>query len=360
MKVTLNVDEFQEVIKKAQKSTPKKSSLKILSNVKLSTNNNKITLISTDLETTVIYDLSGDILEPGEILLSLETLKLIAKLKNTYELTINNNSIIAGNKTLKYVSWDSEEFPQIQDDCNKQAFTITQQELIKAFSINYACGTEESRPIFTGVNINKNKFVATNTYRLAWNETSIENTMEQGVIITNSAVKLLSGTLLDKKSNSQVIVSYNDKYQYLKLEFEGIKVITRLIDGQFPNFNQVIPKDFTTTIRINTKTVLDELSFIEEIAKQDKTLSFAVDKENLYIDAMAEGNAVTLTIPCESITGDRIECQGIDYFFLVDALKNAESNVIEIKFPNGSAPIYFGNSIVVPIKIKDQRRRNIA
>ena len=355
MKITLNTIEIQEVIKKAQKAIPKKSSLKILSNVKISALNDKITLTVTDIDTTIFFDLTGYIAGQGEILLNPETLKLIAKLKNTYEITIENDKITAGNKVLKYSNQDPEEYPKMEYDCDNQAFTISQKNLIDAFSVSYCSGYEMNIPIFCGVYINKDHFVATDTHRLAWKKVDIENTMEQGVVINNNAVKLLTGTLLNKKSDTIVTVKYDKGYKHIKFQSDNITIITRLIGGQYVNYKQVIPKQHKTAIKINVQNILDELEFINEICKKNHGITFAVDKNNMYIDAADDRNAVTLTIPCLEMIGEEIECMGIDYIFLVDALKNCEQEELEIKFNDKYNPILFSNnSLVCPLRVDER------
>jgi len=361
MKISLNVSELQEVIKKAQKVIAKGSKLPVLHSVKFSTLTGAITVTANNLEVVTVFTLSGSIMESGEMLLSNETLKLIAKLKNTYEIVISENLIQAGNKTLKFTSIDPEEFPITHDECTFTAFTISQPELIKAFSVNYASAIEDNRPVFNGVCIDQNTFLSTDTHRLAWYKAQIVNTLDKQIIIPLQTTKLLIGSLLDKKvSGFPVIVSVDKKCKYLKLEFQNTLVITRLIEGDFLNYKQVLPQDHKTNVKLNVKKLLDELSFIEELAKQSNgVITLAVEQNAIYFDAMAEGNAVTLNIESD-ITGELIECMAVSYKLLTDALKNVEGEEIEIKFNGAYSPISFNNSIVLPVRIKDMKRLNTA
>lgn len=362
MKVYLHTLELQEAIKKAQKNmmNSKQTPLQALLSVKLSALNNSITLTANNLETVTIFKLSGNIQEQGEILLSAETLKLITKIKNTYQIEISDNLIEAGNKKLKFISAEVEQFPITLDECTVVAFTIGQPELIKALSVNYASGFEENRPVFKSVCLDQNTFVATDTHRMAWYKAySITNNLDKPVIVPYKVTKLLHDTLLNKKSIQPVNVSVDEKYRFLKVEFEDTTVITRLLEGTFPNYKSIMPKDHKTSVKLNVKKLLEELSFVEDLAKKsdNNSITIAIDENNIYFDAMSEGNAVTLEIE-SVITGDQIECLGIDYKLLIDALKNVEGEEIEIQFNGSYAPVCFNNSIVLPLRLPEMKRYN--
>ena len=362
MKISLSVSELQEVIKKAQKCMVKGFTLPVLHSVKFSTITGTITVTVNTLDIVTVFTLQGSIQEQGEMLVSADTLKLISKLKNTYEITISENLITAGSKTLKFISYDLDLFPITLDECTLPGFTISQPDLIKALSVNYASGIEDNRPVFNSVCLDKNTFVSTDTHRMAWHYVNINNSMEQQVVIPLQVTKLLASSLLSKKSNTfPVTVSHDEKYRYLKFEFENVLVITRLIDATFPNFKQVIPHDgFKTTVKLNAQKLLDELSFIEDIAKGDnKIITMAIDENNIYFDAKTEGNTITLEVNSD-ITGEQIECMGIDYKMFIDAIKNAEGQEIEIKFSGTYSPLLFNNSIVLPIRVEGMKRLNVA
>ena len=364
MKISLSVSELQEVIKKAQKCMVKGSvRLPVLSSVKFSALHNTITVTVNTLEVVTVFTLSGSIQEQGEMLVSSDTLKLISKLKNTYEITISENLITAGSKTLKFISYDLDLFPITIDECTLSGFNITQQDLIKALSVNYASGIEDNRPVFNSVCLDQNTFVATDTHRMAWYRANINNSMEKQVVIPLQVTKLLTSSLLSKKGNTfPVTVSHDEKYRHLKFEFENILVITRLIDATFPNFKQVIPDSsgIKTTVKLSAQKLLDELSFIGDIAKGDnKIITMAIDENNIYFDAKTEGNTITLEVNSD-ITGEHIECMGIDYKMLIDAIKNQEGEEIEIKFSGTYSPLLFNNSIVLPIKVEGMKRLNVA
>jgi len=362
MKISLSVSELQDTIKKAQKvvMNSKQTKLPALLSVKISALDNAITMTANNLNTVTVFTLFGSIQEQGEVLIPSDTLKLISKLKNTNYIEISENLIIAGSKTLKFTSATVDQFPITNDTCTIPAFSIGHNELIKSLSVNYACAIEENRPIFTGVCLNKNTFVATDTHRMAWYYVeSINNTIEKEIVIPLQVTKLLQ-SYLDKKSSLLVNVSIDKKQNHVKFEFHNTLIISRLIEGAFPNFKQVIPQDFKTSVKLNVKKILEELSFLEDIAKQsDGTITLGVDTEHIYFDAMAENNAVTLTID-SVITGSEIECMGFSYKLLTEGLKNVESEEVELKFNGPYSPLCFENALVLPVRLPNMKRLNVA
>lgn len=361
MKISINVNQFQEVIKKGQKLIPnsRKTKLPAIQTMYLAGEENKITAIITDLETSLIFDIPGTVLEEGKTLLNVDTLKLISKLKNVFELEITDNTITAGNKTLKYNSVDADIFPANYPSCELEGFKTTEKEMINLLSIQYAAGNDENRPIFTGIFIDKESFVCTDTHRLARKEIKFENNLpEKGIIISNSAIKFLN-SLLDKKSNNEIVCNISENNNYLQFKFDNITIVTRLIEGTYPNYKAVFPQNFNTTITANVKNLLEELAFIEQITKDDHILTFCTENNTWFIDAANINNAVTLNIPV-TLTGENIELMGINYNYLVDVLKQHTGNEIEFKISGMLSPIVIDNNhLILPIKTAG-RRKNVA
>lgn len=359
MKIRVNVHEMQEAIKKGGQLLPKKSSLPIIENVLITASAAGIKMLITDLESFLEFNIPGTVQEEGKTLLDNDTLKLISKLKNLSQMELTQSNITAGNKSIKCKNgYDPELFPMMDKEFTQKAFTVSQPELLNLLEIKYAAGHDELSSVFNGICIDKNHFVCTDTHRLAKREFTFTNNLEKPVIFTLKAVNILY-SLLDKKAITDLTCFTEERNNFIRFAFDNVTLISRLVDGVFPNWKAVWPNDYKTEININVQKAIEELTFIKDIVKEHNGhITFAVDNKNLYVDAENSNNGITLTIPAK-VTGELIECMGINYNYLIDVLQHNNEKEITLKLSGTLSPIIIDNDLVLPIR-GDGKRLNAA
>ncbi len=325
------------------------NTIPILNNFLLKLNKNTLTLIASDIETTVQSDLqvestdTGDIAVPSDIFLDIlkafpeQPLTLIAK-DNNIEIVANN-----GKYSLSYFS--GEDFPTIEEIENPNTASLMGDDL--AVSINktlFATGQDEMRPVMTGILFefsNKNlTFVATDAHKLvkvAFPNISLKNKLD--VIVPKKPLQLLKTMLLGSEEN--VDISYNEKN--IRFKFENKLITTRLIDGKYPTYTTVIPKESPNKLRINRNLLLNSLKRVSIFSNKSSFQtrlqiagkSLIISTEDLDFNSKAEEN-----LTCEYI-GDNILI-GFNAKLLIEAISNLESDEIELSMsePSKAALLY--------------------
>ena len=281
MKITCAKDKLHHAVQIVQKAVSAKATFLLLSGIYLSAENNKLQLQATDYEIGISCTIDAQVDIPGKIVLSGRYFQeLVKRLPGeTVELASSDEDhtikISAGTSQFNLLSLPAEEFPVLQSLFKKtngiNSFTIKDnvlRDIIKRTT--FACATEESRPIFTGALLELTdtdvRMVATNTHRLALKKSTIENTSNSDLKIIipskilNELAKLLTSEL-------PIDVSICWEKSKVAFSFDDVYLESRLIEGQYPDYNRVIPPEFGTISTINTALFMDAVERVSLMAK---------------------------------------------------------------------------------------------
>jgi len=349
MKLQVELYAIQDAIKKVVKVVAKKSKAhSVLERVKLTAATGEgVTLEATNLSTSIKVTVPASVLDPGTVLLNQDTLKLITQSKSAGIVTITDTEITLGKSLIKYYGLDEDEYPTMEYDLGTFGFTVTQKELLEMLSVKYAAAVDESRPVFNSVLIDKNHVVATDTHRLAQKRIPVDNKLEKSVLVPIEAVKLLCG-YLKPKSGEKVTCSVSGTA--VSFSFGNVVLVSRKIDGTYPRWTAVIPRDFATTLKVDVVNVVAELKGLQTIAKSCRTMILEAEDETLYVTIGEFENAVKVEFKAV-ITGDKLARMGVDYFFFCELLTAHGDGFIEIKFGTPFSPIYLNGDILLPVRV---------
>lgn len=281
MKITCAKDKLHHAVQIVQKAVSSKATQALLSGIYLSAENNKLQLQATDYEIGISCTIDAQVDIPGKIVLSGRYFQeLVKRLPGEIvELASSDEDhtikITAGTSQFNLLSLPAEEFPVLKSLFIKtngiNSFTIKDnvlRDLIKRTT--FACATEESRPLFTGALLELTdtdvRMVATNTHRLALKKSAVENSTGSNlkIIIPSKILNELARLL-----TSELPVDVNICWEKSKVafSFEDVYLESRLIEGQYPDYNRVIPPEFATTSTINTALFMDAVERVSLMAK---------------------------------------------------------------------------------------------
>lgn len=281
MKITCAKDKLHHAVQIVQKAVSSKATQALLSGIYLSAENNKLQLQATDYEIGISCTIDAQVDIPGKIVLSGRYFQeLVKRLPGEIvELASSDEDhtikITAGTSQFNLLSLPAEEFPVLKSLFIKtngiNSFTIKDnvlRDLIKRTT--FACATEESRPLFTGALLELTdtdvRMVATNTHRLALKKSTVENSTGSNlkIIIPSKILNELARLLI-----SELPVDVNICWEKSKVafSFEDVYLESRLIEGQYPDYNRVIPPEFATTSTINTALFMDAVERVSLMAK---------------------------------------------------------------------------------------------
>ncbi|GAB2777503.1 DNA polymerase III subunit beta [Salinimicrobium soli] len=320
------------------------NTLPILDNFLFELNNDELTVSASDLETTmssrltVESDSEGKIAVPARLLL--ETLKTFPEQPLTFVVEDNNTIELSSNHgkyALAYAS--GEEFPKAVALEEPSSTRIEGDVLATAISKTiFASGNDDLRPVMSGVFFQFTPdhltFVATDAHKLvkySRNDISASQTAE--FIMPKKPLNLLKGIL--SGSDSEVLIEYNDSNA--RFTFEDTTLVCRLIDGKYPNYEAVIPKENPN------KLVIDRGQFLSSVKRvsifSNKTthqvrLKIAGAELNISAEDVDYSNKAEERLTC-SYQGDDMQI-GFNSRFLTEMLSNLNANEVqlEMSLPN--------------------------
>lgn len=392
MNINIHQTELKNAIEKLEKLLGKTHTIPVINCVLLTAEDNKITITAYNLVSALIVDISGEVIEPGNILIDKSNFKLIKKLSGILNITdeiekVNIDTtdktenatkefekyhvIIKANRNLKFYSLDPEQFPEVPKDINEEAFNMPENAFKDKLKIKAFVAKNHFRQVFNNILISaKNDMIACNTHYLAKYKMNVENKCEKDMIIPVQSIEELN-KILDNKSTNDLQFFYNiasnDEPEYLKIVGNGFTYIARLIEGVYPDYEQIIPQSFCTTLNIENKKLQDSLEFALEIVKnnKDKSIVFNIT-DRLQVYTIEDDKNMS-----EIIFGDTTGEELIVSFnagYVNDILKTIPEDKISVKFSGQKSPAMFQGEdnnndeiyVLVPLRLKEFEYEDIA
>ena len=298
-----------------------------------------LTVTASDLQTSMITELQveskekGSIAVPARILL--DTLKNLPEQPVTFSIDESTYSveIISDNGRYKLSGENATDFPKVPAVSNDFTAEISSDVLSRAVNNTiFATSNDELRPAMTGVYVNlgdKNTtFVATDGHRLVrYRRTDVKSDNGNAIIIPRKALNLLKATL--PAENTDVVLNFNMANAFFK--FGNIRMICRLIDERFPDYENVIPSGNNIKMTIGRNDLLGALKRISIYAnKTTHQVRLKITGSELQISAedLDFSNEANERLSCEH-DGEDIEI-GFNAKFLVEMLGNMDSEQIRL------------------------------
>ena len=326
----------------------------ILENFLFEIDKNRLTVTASDLQTSMITEINveskerGNIAVPARILL--DTLKNLPDQPVTFSMDESTYSIelSSDNGRYKLSGENATDFPKVASVSNDFSASISSEVLARAINNTiFATSNDELRPAMTGVYVNlgeKNTtFVSTDGHRLVrYRRTDVKSDNGSTIIIPRKALNLLKATL--PSENTDVTVDFNTSNAFFK--FGSIRMICRLIDERFPDYENVIPSSSTIKMTINRTDFLSSLKRISIYAnKTTHQVRLKITGSELQVSAedLDFSNEANERLSCEH-EGEDIEI-GFNARFMIEMLSNLDTDQIKL---NMSAPNKAG--VILPVE----------
>ena len=267
MKVICGKEELIKGIQIISPAPSSKNTLPVLSNFLFETKGNKIKLSSTDLEVAISCYVKGEIIKEGEITIPAKRFADIVKeLSSDNEIEIradeaNHIDIISGRSKFNLMGISKTEYPVIPESPKESSFTVKKEIFASMLKKTiFAASRDSQRYVLNGVYFivkdSQLKMVATDGRRLAYIKTIdiVQSGIEGKAIVPTKAIgnmlRLLSSDL--KSENIQVGITNNR----ISVEIDDITLLSTLVEGLFPNYEQVIPKKPKLKVKLDVKNTL--------------------------------------------------------------------------------------------------------
>jgi DNA polymerase-3 subunit beta len=370
VKLTISKEKLLKFVQLAEAIVSSKTNLSILSNLLLETSENSLQITSTDLEILIKSNVEAEVQEQGSItVLAKKFVEVIKELPNDdieIDSSGEDNYIKIQSKSkeinakFRIIGLPKDDFPELPD-FKKDKNMILDQKILKAMirKTIIASSSEGMAGNLNGIKLeleNENlRMVATDTRRLSLINYKLKGQLEiEGIIIPQ---KVLFELLKILGEEGIVEISVDEKQIFFKID--NIEIISRLIDGTFPDYNTVLPKSFEKNATIITSHIADAVRRVSVMADNKYTskivLDFSKNNMNIFSESSEIGNAKE-TIDIEYEQEDFKIAFSSD--FLTDALKVIDTEKIIIKMNANVSPIiiYEENnenftSLIMPIRI---------
>ena len=350
MKIIFEKDKMIKALNSVTKAVATKTTMPILEGILIQTNNDDIKLTCYDKELGIEYIIKeNNVLEQGSIVVNaIMFSEIIRKLPDTnITISINDNNLLViecEGSVYKLATMNPDDFPQLPE-INVENSIELEQNTIKDMirKTIFAISTEENRPVFTGclfeVKNNKLNVVAVDGFRLAWKSKVLNTkTNDFEAVIPGRTLQEINKILSDSFDLIKLGISKNQAL----FEIENCKIVTRLLDGEFLKYSEVIPKKWETRVRVNKNLISNCFERISLIS------SSSMEKEKRY-PVKLNVEVGKIKISCTNQTGDAKEEiftttegqdleAGFNPKFFLDVFRNIDDEEVYINFGTSISP----------------------
>ncbi len=350
MKFNVNQNDLQQALNYCQGVIEKRSTLQILSNILLDAQNSNLTITATDLDLIFIHQINNiEVLEEGKTTTTSSIMfDIVRKFSSgkKINLALNDKNKLhlesdKSNFNLNCIS--ASEFPLTDENFNQNEFSIKSKQLLKLLNkCKFSISNDETRHYLSGIYIHQNEVdeknyltaVATDSHRMSISKVRLDQRIKFEPIILPKKTIFQLCSLLDNYDGDVKISNIKSK---IKFELKNSILISKLIDGKFPNYIQVIPKNNQKKLEIDLKLFLDSV---------DRVASVSLDKKD-GVKFNLSNNTLNLSVN-NTNSGDGKETLSVKFDhnleisfnsrYLIDVASQIDGEKIEIFFNDTGSP----------------------
>ncbi|MBT8255955.1 MAG: DNA polymerase III subunit beta [Bacteroidia bacterium] len=320
------------------------NTLPILDNFLFEVDGNALSVSASDLETTISSKMEVESTEKGSVCiparLLLDTLKTFPEQPLTFTVEDNNTIEISSNHGKYALAYaNGEDFPSAVELNDPSSTKIQGDILATAITKTiFAAGNDDLRPVMSGVFFQFSKddltFVATDAHKLVkYTRSDLKASQTAEFIMPKKPLNLIKGILAG--SEEEVLIEYNESNA--KFSFDNTEMVCRLIDGKYPNYEAVIPKENPNKLTIDRNQFLNSVrrvSIFSNKTTHQIRLKIAGAELNISAEDIDYSNKADERLTCD-YQGDDLQI-GFNSRFLTEMLNNLSSDDVslEMSLPN--------------------------
>jgi len=349
MKFNVNQQDLQQALSYCQGVIDKRSTLQILSNVLLDVSNSKLTITATDLDLIFIHQIKNiEVIEEGKTTTTSSIMyDIVRKFTSGKKINFSLSDIklqLESEKSIFNLNCiNPSEFPLTDENFNDNEFTINSKSLLKLLNkCKFSVSNDETRHYLSGIYFhqteveNKNYLtaVATDSHRMSISKIRLDQKISFEPIILPKKTIFQLVSLLDSYDGDVKISNVKSK---IKFELNNSILISKLIDGKFPNYIQVIPKNNQKKLEIDLKLFLGSVDRVASVSLDKKDgVKFSLTKDalNLTVNNTNSGDGnETLNVKFEHDLEISFNSR-----YLIDVASQLDGEKIEILFNDTGSP----------------------
>lgn len=355
MRLSCPQEDLHRGLSAVSRAIPARSTLPITQHVLLEAEGSEITLSATDAETIAItYRIPAEIEEPGAITMPS---RLLADFVGTLphepiSMTLAERSrqvsLSCARNTASIGGMDPDDFPPIPNVEGGDVIRLEAPRLRSAITQTvFAAATDDSRPVLTGVHFSfrdrKLKLAAADGFRLSVHTMDVETDIERQVIVPARALGELS-RLLAEAAEGMVAITFNAAATQVQFDVGHAKLIANLIQGTFPNYDQLIPSSYTTRTEVSVGEFIRETRIASIFARDGSGIVRVIatpgegsDPGRLVITARAEEVGDNEGVIDAVVDGEEAKI-AFNGRYLTDVLNVVDADRVAIETTSPSSP----------------------
>ena len=352
MKISVEKNHIFKSLSHVQSIVEKKNTIPVLSNILIEAKDNSLILSATDMDISITEAINCSVIEKGSATVPAHTLyDIVRKIPDGNEIEFISNdgktfSIRSGKSRFSLSCLPKEDFPIIEIDDLKSELSIESQELLRLIEkTRFAISNEETRYFLNGIYFHKTKdsqnellsMVATDGHRLAKVEFNSTDKVSEipGVIIPRKTIYELCKLLSDYNGSVRINIDPNKIIFYV----DKSVLISKLIDGSFPDYQKVIPEDNDNILTGNRNTFCTAVDRVSTITNEKSpAIKFKLLKNIMNMTSIdSESGQATEDIVTE-YSGNEMEI-GFNSKYILEMISNLDDENVIFSFKDSSSPV---------------------
>lgn len=340
MKVTCPREELAQKLGVVGRAVSSRTSVNILTGIMLRAEGGRLSLAATDMEISLRVTLDAQVDEEGSVVIPGRLLVDIVRLLPAGEVTLEHRAeegiahLVCGSASYGLHTYSPDDFPRLPEIAPDESFSVERAALLDTIlKVSRSASRDESRPVLTGVLVRfeagKLIMAATDSYRLSVKETEITEgpAGEVEAIVPARALSELARIAQASDADSLTVGIQENQIVFA---VDDVWLTARRIDGQFPNYRQLLPETFEAEVELPREELLDVVRRTGLMAQRKSPLRLRFEEGQLTISAQTQDVGEAHESLPAAYTADPIEI-GFNAEFLRDGLESLEDDQVRLR-----------------------------
>jgi DNA polymerase-3 subunit beta len=363
LRISVSKDELTAKLATVARGVSTRTAVLVLGGIQLRAEGGQLQLAATDMEVSLRASLDAQVSDEGTVVVPGRLLLDIARSLPDSDVTIEHKPeeavvvVTAGNATYRLHTYSAEDFPRLPEVDTATLHAIDRDALVETVArVGRSASRDESRPVLTGILVRfepgKIVMAATDSYRLAVKETPVDGSLpELEAIIPARALQELTRIAAGADE-----VQLGMQENHVVFGADGTWLTTRRIDGQFPNYRQLLPEQFEHELTLPREELLDVVRRVSLMAQRNSPLRLRFAEGELTVSAQTQDVGEARESLPAPYNADALEI-GFNAEFLRDGLESVDSDTVRFKLISPLRPaVLEGESddyvyLIMPIRL---------
>jgi DNA polymerase-3 subunit beta len=363
LKITCSRDELNRQLAIVSRAASTRTTVQVLAGVLLRSEGEKLELSATDMEISLRTPLDAEVATEGAVVVPGKLLAELARLLPGEEVSIEHRQgegvveVISGAAVYRIHTYNAEDFPRLPDPAGTTMVSIDAEALLEtAAKVSRAASRDESRPVLTGILVRFEGenlvMAATDSYRLAVKETAMSAPgPELDAIVPARALMELSRVA---QGASELHLGLQENQ--VLFTSDGILLTTRRIEGQFPNYHQLLPESFESEVALPRDELLEVVRRVSVMAQRNAPLRLRFAEGELTVSAQTQDVGEAHETMPAAFSGEALDI-GFNPEFLRDGIESVDGDELRLKLISPLRPAVLQGAsddfsyLIMPIRL---------